>query len=90
MPLEMSSEAKRAKVAILQENHQDYAKFPLYQVRAEKAAKHDPEIVTGLKYNPMVQTRADPKLASSNLVFFNPWHFLYHRNQGIPGSSYND
>ena len=88
MPLEMLSEAERAKTSIMKNNNLNDAKLPLYQARVKNAAEHDPEIVAALKYNPMVQAQADPKSATSTIAFFDPCHIRYHRNQGIPGSSY--
>ena len=86
VPLTMLTEAAKFDTAKLQNN--EGKQLPLYQARVENAADHDPEIVAAFKYNPAVQAEADPKQATSTVSFYEPSHIRYHRNQGIPGSSY--
>ncbi|KAL7546528.1 hypothetical protein ACHAWF_009940, partial [Thalassiosira exigua] len=86
VPLEMLSAAEKVETAKLQNN--PIVNLPFSQTRVVNAAEHDPEIVAAHMYNPDVRARADPELASSTIGFFDPCHIRYHRNQGIPGSSY--
>lgn len=81
----MLTESAKVDTAKLQNNK---GKLPTYQTRVINASEHDPEIVAALKYNPLVQAEADLSLATSTIGFFEPSHLRYHRNQGIPGSSY--
>ena len=86
VPLVMLSEDAKVDAALSQNN--DGGSLPIYQARVTNAAESDPEIVATLKYNPDVGSVADPKLATSTLGFYEPCHVRYHRNAGIPGSSY--
>jgi len=90
VPLEMISGAEKRITAKLQGNNHDDGggKLPLYQARVKNASEHDPEIVAALKYNPALQAVADNTKATCTIGFFDPCHIRYHRNQGIPGSSY--
>ena len=86
VPLEMLS--SRQKLETAESYHDDPTILPLFQAQVVNAADHDPELVAALTYNPMVAAQAKPELACSTVAFFDPCHIRYHRNPGIPGSSY--
>lgn len=85
VPLVKMSHAEKQQLAARLQNAQ--GPLPAFQARVVNAAEHDPEIVAALK-NPLVQHKADPAAATSCLGFYAPAHVRYHRNPGIPGSSY--